>query len=193
MLFHENKITHRVRLGSEMCVFDFWAWRSTFPEPTVENGACECFLTKRVRLVQVPAAFDPSPREHSFHLSQGRWTEQKVEGGRFQEGDGFALNETWQWWWWGGGRGGRVGFMWEGQSPECKTTVHASFKQAHAPFKYKKNTLCNVECGTRAWTSLYKVTTSSFCRRKIGIWKIFTLIGRNLLLETKSPLQFCKQ
>lgn len=49
-----------------------------------------------------------------------------------------------------GGGGGRVGFMWEGQSPECKTTVHASFKQAHAPFKYKKNTLCNVECGTRA-------------------------------------------
>lgn len=108
MLFHENKITHTVRLGSEMCVFDFWAWRSTFPEPTVENGACECFLTKRVRLVQVPAAFDPTHREHSFHLSQGRWTEQKVEGGRFQEGDGFALNETWQWWWWGGG-GGRGG------------------------------------------------------------------------------------
>lgn len=26
------------------------------------------------------------------------------------------------------------GFVWEGQSPECKTTVHASLKLAHAPF-----------------------------------------------------------
>lgn len=38
MLFHENKETqHTVRFGSEMCVFDFWAWRSTFPEPTVDT------------------------------------------------------------------------------------------------------------------------------------------------------------
>lgn len=35
----------------------------------------------------------------------------------------------------GGGEGeGEVGVVWEGQSPECKTTVHASFKLAHAPF-----------------------------------------------------------
>lgn len=51
--------------------------------------------------------------------------------GRSRSGDGLALNETRQWWWGG----------WEGQSPECKTTVHASFKQAHAPFIYKKHTL----------------------------------------------------
>lgn len=49
--------------------------------------------------------------------------------GRFHVSDGFALNGTWQWWC-GGGRG----FVWEGQSPECKTTVHASLKLAHAPF-----------------------------------------------------------
>lgn len=136
MLFHENKITHTVRFGSEMCVFDFWAWRSTFPEPTVENGACECFLTKRIRLVQVPAAFDPTPREHSFHLSQGRWTEQKVEEAweDFRKVMVLLLMEHGS----GGGGKGGGGVVWEGRSPECKTTVHASFKQAHAPFKYKK-------------------------------------------------------
>lgn len=39
---------------------------------------------------------------------------------------------------------GEVGAVWEGQSPECKTTVHASFKLAHAPFTFiflRKHTL----------------------------------------------------
>lgn len=52
---------------------------------------------------------------------------------------------------WGGG------CVWEGQSPECNTTVHASFKQAHAPFIHvysyiyiKLNTLCSEECGAGA-------------------------------------------
>lgn len=58
MLFHENKDTaqHTVRFG-RMCVFDFWAWRSTFPEPTVDTVPATVFRQKRVRLVQVPAAF----------------------------------------------------------------------------------------------------------------------------------------
>lgn len=135
MLFHEERTTsHTARFGGETCVFDFWAWRSTFPEPTAENGACERFLTKRVRLVQDPAACDPAPRERSFLLEPRQVDGAEGRGGvgRSQSGDGLALNGTWQWWWWRGGKG---------QSPECKTTVHASFKQAHAPFIYKKHTL----------------------------------------------------
>lgn len=33
-----------------------------------------------------------------------------------------------------GGEVDRGGVVWEGQSPECKTTVHASLKLAHALF-----------------------------------------------------------
>lgn len=36
-----------------------------------------------------------------------------------------------------GVRGGGE-LVWKGQSPECGTTVHASFKLTHAPFIYKK-------------------------------------------------------
>lgn len=32
---------HTVRFGSGACVFDFWAWRSTFPEPMVDTVPVE--------------------------------------------------------------------------------------------------------------------------------------------------------
>lgn len=44
-----------------------------------EQGACEYFLTQRVRPVGAAAAGEQTPGELSFPLSQGRWTEQKVE------------------------------------------------------------------------------------------------------------------
>lgn len=98
-------MSHTGRFGGETRVFDFWAWRSTFPEPTVENGACEGFLTERVRLVQDPAACDAAPRERSFLLEQVDGAEGGGGVGRSQSGDGLALNGTWQWWWRGGGGG----------------------------------------------------------------------------------------
>lgn len=62
-----------------MCVFDFWAWRSTFPEPT-EDTVPVNVIWQKSKAGSSPCciSFDQTPREHSFLLSQGRWTEQKV-------------------------------------------------------------------------------------------------------------------
>lgn len=69
-----NRKSHTVRFGSEKGLFVFWAWRS---RSHGEQGACEYFL--RVRPDGGAAAREQTPGEHSFPVSQGRWTEQKVE------------------------------------------------------------------------------------------------------------------
>lgn len=61
---------HTVRFGSGTCVFDFWAWihvsrtHGGHGAGGEKNEQTKKQEGERVRLVQVPAAFDQTPREH---------------------------------------------------------------------------------------------------------------------------------
>lgn len=80
LLDESNETSHTVRSGSEMCVFDFWAWRCTFPEPTVDTVPANAIWQKsKAGSSPCCISLDRTPRERRFLLSQGRWTERKVE------------------------------------------------------------------------------------------------------------------